>query len=579
MKYRILIVEDESIVALDIQTRLENHGFSVIGIVSTGSRAIEKARDEKPDLILMDINLKGSIDGVETASLIRRELDCPILFLTAYADEKTIKRARISDASGYILKPFRESELLVTIELAIKRSIVKKKIEDNSNWLYSTLNNITDAVITVSEEKRIVFLNPTARRLLGEDYSSGSIFNEEDFIVKKGHRVVFKMDEMVLDIEYTVTDIFDDEKNLLGKVHNIHDISRQVAYEIGLEKARAAAEDSNRLKDDFLANVTHELRTPLNTIIGMNSLISELSEDREISEMHSLIGKAAESLLSQVNELLDLAEIDRGQAKIINSRFSLKKLMDDVLMTFRAQAELKSLELKSELPDFPIIEGDRIKIRDITACLLSNSVKFTRKGSVILSGYMEGDMVKLFFRDTGIGIPEQQKEMIFEQFTQGDGSRTRYFGGVGLGLTLVSKIVKLLGGSITVESRELEGTTFMITLPVHISSDQESPVDTFAKKHSAISIGTANSGALKQLAESIAGHCVKDEYHLCEKMIEDFRKEKDIIISDAESQVLYSISTAVKLKNREKLDIIIDELTDGSSHSSGGVYENSYSRR
>jgi AmiR/NasT family two-component response regulator len=99
----------------------------------------------------MDISLKGSIDGIETASLIKRHLDCPIIFLTAFADEKTLKKARISDASGYILKPFRESELLITIELAIKRASVKKKIQESSNWFYSTLNNINDAFITVSD--------------------------------------------------------------------------------------------------------------------------------------------------------------------------------------------------------------------------------------------------------------------------------------------------------------------------------------------------------------------------------------------------------------------------------------------
>ena len=108
MKNRILIVEDESIVALDLQNRLELNGFEVIDIVSNGSRAVEKAITEIPDLILMDINLKGSIDGIEAASLIKRQIDCAVVFLTAFADEKTLKKARVSDASGYILKPFRE---------------------------------------------------------------------------------------------------------------------------------------------------------------------------------------------------------------------------------------------------------------------------------------------------------------------------------------------------------------------------------------------------------------------------------------------------------------------------------------
>lgn len=564
MKSRILIVEDESIVALDIQTRLESHGFEVVDICSTGSRAIETAKNEDPDLILMDINLKGSIDGVETASLIRREVDSPIIFLTAFADEKTMKRARISDASGYILKPFRESELLVTIELAIKRSVVRKKIQENSNWLYGTLNNMNDAVITVSEENRVIFLNETAHILLDREFQQGDVFDIEQFIIRENQRVYFKKGEKSLDIDYSLTDIYDEDSVKLGMVHYIHDISKQVEYEMGLEKARLAAESSNRAKSDFLANVTHELRTPLNTIIGMNSLISELSGDKDIAEMNNMISKAAESLLNQVNELLDLSEIDRGEARVSNSRFSIDTLINKIVETFQSQADLKSLEIRKDIDKIPILSGDRNKIGDIISCLLSNAVKFTRKGSVsIRASYDKGTLV-LSFSDTGIGMTEEQKSKIFDQFTQIDGSRTRYFGGVGVGLTLVYKIVTLLEGQIEVESRESEGSTFTVSLPVELSDDQTSHLKSSDNHKDDLSDSLSYMDEMKKLSEQILVCFDKSDFSKCETLIRDFRTKNEIYSLDSDSQYLFRLSTAVKMESREKLNTIIRELTEGS---------------
>lgn len=577
MNNRILIVEDESIVALDIQTRLESHGFDVIDICSTGSRAIETAKNSNPDLILMDINLKGSIDGVETASLIRRDLDSPIIFLTAFADEKTIKRATISDASGYILKPFRESELLVTIELAIQRSSVRKKIQENRDWLYGSLNNINDAVITVSEENRVVFLNEKAKEMLDRDVDIGDLFDADQYVVRENQRVFFRKDKKSLDIDYSQRDILDEESVRLGQVHHIQDISSQVEYETGLEKARLAAENSNRAKSDFLANVTHELRTPLNTIIGMNSLISELSQDKDIAEMNGLISNAAESLLGQVNELLDLADIERGMAKIQLSRFSLQTLFDEVLETFRSQVELKSLEICQEIDDIPVLSGDKNKIGDIISCLLSNAVKFTRKGRItIRASYNDGNLL-MAFTDTGIGMSEEQRKKIFEQFTQVDSSRTRYFGGVGVGLSLVNKIVTMMEGRIEVESGESEGSTFTVSIPVESSDDQTSQISSDFDRASQYSGSSSDLIEIQKLSEKILECFDKDNFSECESLIRDYREKKEIYDLDSDSQFLFRLSTAVKLKDREKLSNIIKELTEGSNGSIGGIYENSYS--
>lgn len=515
----------------------------------------------------MDINLKGSVDGVETASLIRRFSESPILFLTAYADDKTIKKAKISDASGYILKPFRESELIVTIELSIKRSLIRKKIQENSKWLYTTLNHITDPVITVSLEKQIIFMNSAARELLDNEYSTGDVFDENLFIYKEKGKFYFKKGNKKLDIEYSNTEILGDDSEHLGFVHFIHDITRQIAYEEGLEKARIAAENSNRSKSDFLANVTHELRTPLNTIIGLNYLLSELVEDSEMSEMLGLVDKAAESLLSLVNELLDLAEIDRGDIKIVNSRFSLNELIEDVMGTFRSQAEIKAIALNSQIEKIPVLSGDKGKIREILSCLLSNAVKFTRHGSVLVKGKLEGEILVLTVSDTGLGMSDDQKEVIFEQFTQLDGSRTRYFGGVGVGLTLVSKLVKMLDGSISVESREQEGSSFIVKIPVVPSSDQKSRIEIQEPAEEEEFTGYHVPETLKVLGNVIRENFDEGNFDKCYQLIRTYISDKGSEELGTDSRILLKISTAIKLNDREKLEKIIRELNVNSNKS------------
>lgn len=570
MKKKILIVEDEGIVALDIQTRLEAHGFEVIDIISNGSRAIARAQEEHPDLILMDINLKGALDGVETASLIRREIDCPIIYLTAYADEKTMKKARISDASGYILKPFRESELMVTIELAIQRADLRKKIQENSNWLYSTLNNINDSVITVSNEDRVVFFNNKADELLNHELMRGETFKSENYIYSENGRTRFRNDNREIEIDYSRTEIYEEE-NKLGSVHFIHDITTQVAYEVGLEKARRAAEDSNRAKNDFLANITHELRTPLNTIMGLNSIISELTKDSEVLEMHNLIGKAADSLLKQVNDLLEFSELDRGEVKIIRSRFSISSLVDEVVSTFREQAELKSINLVAVKENNPFIISDKRKIRDILSSLLSNALKFTKNGSIFIEAHFLDNQLILKIKDTGIGLSAEQKDKIFKLFTQIDGSRKRSYGGIGIGLSLVNKLVQVLDGSLEVESIRSEGSTFIVYLPVDISSDQNS-VEVSGKEEE--TVGNNLKEIHKDLVELYKEVKMKFDdknFEACSQIIRDFRTTHRITESNYDSQTLFRLSAAVKLESSEKMDKIYRELLLHETSSTGGI--------
>lgn len=166
-KTRILIVEDESLVARDIQAMVQGLGFSVTGIAASGDQALKKAEEAPPDLILMDIVLKGPLDGIATASAIRRRRDIPVIYLTAYADEATRNRAKLTDPFGYLLKPFDERELETAIEMALHKHAREARLAERERWTLAVLDTVPDAVVAADVRGRVAYLNALAGRITG----------------------------------------------------------------------------------------------------------------------------------------------------------------------------------------------------------------------------------------------------------------------------------------------------------------------------------------------------------------------------------------------------------------------------
>src|ERR671931_1811514 len=164
---RIMIVEDESIVAEDMKTMLEGFGYAVPAIVFSGEEAVRKALDIRPDLVLMDIVLKGTMSGMEAVERIRAQADLPVVYVTAYADENTVRRAKITEPFGYILKPFDGRELQTAIEIALYRHQMERRVKESAHWLATTLRSIGDAVMAIDAEGRVTFMNPIAEALTG----------------------------------------------------------------------------------------------------------------------------------------------------------------------------------------------------------------------------------------------------------------------------------------------------------------------------------------------------------------------------------------------------------------------------
>jgi signal transduction histidine kinase len=229
-------------------------------------------------------------------------------------------------------------------------------------------------------------------------------------------------------------------------------------------------DQANRLKSQFLANVSHEFRTPMNAIIGFTRLVMRKTETQIPPLQHANLQKvliSAEHLLTLINGLLDLSKIEAGRMEVSPVKFDLAELVHAAATTIEPMLRADRVALVTDVAaDLPPLFTDREKLRQILMNLLSNAAKFTDEGVITVSASRAGVGIRLSVADTGIGMPPDALEYIFEEFRQVDMSSTRRHGGTGLGLAIVRRLVHLLGGQVRAESEIGKGSTFTLTLPL-----------------------------------------------------------------------------------------------------------------
>ncbi len=404
---KILIVDDDANSRTYLERALKSQGYSV-ELAANGVAALEQAGKSPPDLIVSDI-MMPEMDGFELCRRVKSDehlLAIPFVFYTAtYIEPRDEKLAMALGASRFLVKPMELDDLFAAIK-------------------------------SVIDEHR--------RKTL--DVPKQPLAETTDLDRMQLEVLARKLDKKVRELE--------EEREAL-----LH--------------ARHAAEAANRAKSQFLANMSHELRTPMAGVLGMLEITLGGSLEEKQREFIATAHKSAGSLVRILNDILEMTKIEAGMLSIEEESFDLGECVRSVIDIFGSEARHKGLDLTlSMTDDVPErVVGDCLRLRQVLTSLVGNAVKFTERGKVELR--VAKDIASYGKRgftftvaDTGIGIPEDKKHLVFHAFSQVDGSHTRKYGGTGLGLAISREIVERMGGTITFDCEEGVGCNFIFTVPL-----------------------------------------------------------------------------------------------------------------
>jgi two-component system cell cycle sensor histidine kinase/response regulator CckA len=492
---QIMVVEDESIVAEDMKAMLEGFGYTVPAVAFSGEDAVRKAFDTQPDLVLMDIVLKGQMSGVEAVERIRSRCNIPVVYVTAYADERTVRRAKVTEPFGYILKPFDARELQTAIEIALYKHQMEKKLYESEQRLSITLCSIGDAVIATDIRGCVTFMNPCAEALTGWQQAKGlgrhvaevlqvrhetaQALPESSFakVLREGvaidladhNLVLVAKDGMERPIDDSAAPLRDDRGNIVGAVLVFRDITERRQLQEQLVQAQKM-EAIGRLS----GGVAHDFNN-LFTVISVYTelLLSRRNRHDQLEHYAGEIKKAVDNATTLTSQLLTLSRKQILQPRVLDLNAAIAKQEESIQRLIGEGIELVFIPGQ----DLGSIKVDPTQLDQVIVNVVVNACDAMPQGGTLTietanvewdeqqarryAGVQAGSYVLLSVRDTGCGMDATTRSRLFEPFFSTK-SRGR---GAGLGLSIVYGIISQSGGHIEVDSAPGRGTVFKIYLP------------------------------------------------------------------------------------------------------------------
>jgi len=487
----VLIVEDERIVAKDLQQTLLALGYDAFAIASSAEEALARASERIPDLVLMDIRIKGELDGIQTAELFRARYGTPLVYLTAHSDDAIIERAKVTEPIGYLIKPIKTAELRSVIEVSLYRHHLERRHRERERWFVTTLRSIADAVVATDTVGGVTFMNPVAEKLTGwrASEAEGRPIDEVVTLVPGGSSrrespvIQSLRDERVIDggraklhsrtngarvVHHSAAPIVDDGR-LIGAVMVFRDVTERDALESQVEL-------SNRLASlgAMAAGVAHEVNNPL-TVVNASLDIAR----RELLAAAS--GAVEDGMIRRLEELVADATLatQRIQSIVRDLRVFMRKPGAEVGVGDVQEAVLQALHatthetrgrvrVETGTLEVPPVALPEARLVQVLVNLVVNAVHaFDDEPGwdavIEVDARQRGsDIVELTVSDNGPGMSAEVADRVFEPFFT-----TKPLGkGTGLGLFLCHGIVTGAGGVLTVESELGVGTTFRIRLPI-----------------------------------------------------------------------------------------------------------------